>query len=46
MLGHSSVKMTLDTYGHAVPGLTEAAANVLGNPVRSHVTTEVTVKAV
>ncbi|MHB8618647.1 MAG: site-specific integrase, partial [Chloroflexota bacterium] len=44
MLGHSSVKMTLDTYGHAVPGLTEAAANVLGNLVRSHVTTDVTVK--
>ncbi len=30
MLGHSSVKMTLDTYGHAVPGLTEAAAKQLG----------------
>ena len=30
LLGHSSIKVTLDTYGHAVPGLAEAAADRLG----------------
>jgi len=42
MLGHSTVKMTLDTYGHAVPGLTEAAANRLGELLTGRVTSDVT----
>jgi integrase len=42
MLGHSTVKMTLDTYGHAVPGLTEAAANRLGELLSGRVTSDVT----
>ncbi len=30
MLGHSTIKMRLDTYRHVVPGLEEAAADQLG----------------
>ncbi|SRR5581483_11192058 len=39
MLGHSSIKMTLDTYGHAVPGLAEAAADRLGQLLATPPTT-------
>ena len=30
MLGHSSVRTTLDWYSHVIPGLTEAATRMLG----------------
>ena len=42
MLGHSSIKMTLDTYGHAVPGLEEAAASQLGAMLTTRLTKELT----
>jgi hypothetical protein len=29
MLGHSSVKNTLDVYGHLMPGMQEATLNTL-----------------
>ena len=33
-MGHSSIRTTLDTYGHLFPGLDEAAAEALDSSVR------------
>ena len=33
-MGHSSIRTTLDTYGHLFPGLDEAAADALDSSVR------------
>jgi len=30
-LGHSSIHITLETYGHVMPGMQEAAADLLEN---------------
>jgi hypothetical protein len=35
MLGHASVRTTLDWYSHVMPGLTEAAARTLASITRS-----------
>jgi integrase len=32
-LGHSSIKITVDTYGHLVPGANQAAVDRLDEPL-------------
>jgi integrase len=39
-LGHSSIQMTVDVYGHLVPGLNRQAVDKLDDPVLSAVSTE------
>jgi integrase len=34
LLGHASAKMTLDTYGHALPGAAQAAARAIDAALR------------
>jgi hypothetical protein len=34
MLGHSSIAITLDTYGRVIPGLGEAAASEMEDAFR------------
>ena len=38
-LGHSSIKMTVDIYGHLVPGANRDAVDKLDDIIRPHLST-------
>ncbi len=33
-MGHSSIEVTVDTYGHLIPGANRKAVNKLDDPIR------------